>query len=317
MGTGLTSPKSITSLKVIFYARGGGFGHFNRAYAISRCLIRYQIRPLIISSSAFLPLAITESIHIIRWPGGLEPGWPELHRGLINTLHHLNPHLLVVDTFPNGPENELRPFGGPRVFIQRDTERCWNGPSIRAFPTGDGYILNRSPEELLPRSQARQYLRALKEQPLVLIAHNGNPAETTAFFWRLLKVLEPIDCQIRLASLLPCPRPEWQQYWVQHFPLSEWLNGVDLLIGGGGYNLVAEARSYGVPVLLTAFDRPIDRQAQRIQSLPHFHSHHTTSYLREHIQTILSQPRPIPEQSCQGAKKASDLIVNLLHQPAL
>jgi len=313
----LTLPESLETSKIVFYARGGGVGHFNRAYAITRCLLNHGIKPLIISSSAFLPLAFSEQIQLLRWPGGLENNWPELQEVLLPTIKKLSPDLLIVDTFPEGPENELQSYQGARFFIQRDAEHSWHGPGIHARPEDHGYIINRSPEELLSRAQARQCLRAETNQPLILLTHNGNPAETTAFFWRLLKTLEPLNVSIRMASLLPCPRSEWQPYWIQHFPLSEWMNGVDLLIGGGGYNLVAEVQAYGVPALLTAFERPIDQQAQRIQNLPHFHAHHTAASLRNQIQKILSSPRPTPESRCNGAQKAAELILNLLQSPAL
>lgn len=311
METGLTLPSPTTS-KVVFYARGGGFGHFNRAYAITRYLLHHGINPLIISSSAFLPLAFMEPIQLLRWPGGLENSWPELQHELLNTLLKLSPELLVVDTFPEGPENELRSYHGPRFFIQRDIKRAWQGAGISAWPEADGLVINREPNELLSAAQAKQCLRAEPHKPLILLAHNGNPAETTAFFWRMLKTLEPLNVCIRMASLLPCPRSEWQPLWIQHFPLSEWMHGVDLLIGGGGYNLVAEARAYGVPALFTAFERPVDQQAQRIQALPHFFAHHSVHDLREQIQNLLNTARPTPESHCYGAPKAADLILNLL-----
>lgn len=334
MGTGLTSPEpgkaNKYSPKIVFYARGGGLGHFNRAYAISRHLQRQQLFPLIFTSSALLPLTLQEGLRILRWPGDLEntslqhsalerSPWDDLSSQALKILQHLAPDLLVVDSFPNGPEQELAEWHGPRLFIQRDASPSWEGPSVYAQPEGDGYILNRDLDELLPRAQARQWWQVTDQRPLIVVAHNGNPAETTAFFWRIQKALAGLDAHLRLASLLPCPRPEWQSIWCSHFPLSEWLHGIDLLIGGGGYNLVAEVQGFGVPALLTAFERPNDQQWQRIQSMPHFSAHDSSEQIRTQVLQALAAPRPhaLPEQKgahC-SAQKIQDLITRLRRDP--
>lgn len=318
---GLTLPERLVGSRILLYARGGGIGHFNRAYAIARQLSFRGLDPLIVCSTAFLPLILSEPLQIVRWPGrleqgGTEPNWPQIARALPAMLAQLEPDLLVVDTFPEGPEWELHAFlssfAGPRLLIQRDADLSWVAPCFKPYPGAGGYILNRAPCELLPRAQARSWLGAKGERPLVLVAHNGNPAETQAFFWRLLQVLQPLDCTVRLASLGPCPRPEWQALWVRHFPLSEWLRGVDLLIGGGGYNLVSEVRAYGIRALLTAFERPVDQQALRIADLPHFSTQTSVQALRTQIQTLLEAPPPAPEIECQGAEKVADQVLNLL-----
>lgn len=260
---------------------------------------------------------------MIRWPAP-QPQWPELTREHLSQLvRQLQPTLLVIDSFAQGPEQELADLpalpGLQRLLIAREPLTAAqlaaaDLPVITALPEADGYILNREPQELLPRPQARQWLRASAEQPLVVIAHNGDPFETTAFFQQMLRVLAEQPYQLRLASGLPCPRPEWQNLWLQHYPLSEWLRGVDLLIGGGGYNTVAECQAHGVRGLFCAFERPLDRQDLRIATLPHFSRWQAAAELQALVAKSLGQPPPEPAapEQLQGATRAAALIAERL-----
>jgi len=300
--------------RILFYARGGGIGHFNRAYAIARQFLRVRSADcLIATTSALAPLVTQPGIDVLRWPAAESPWTPDFLRALPQLLAQLQPDLMVVDSFPEGPENELSGIEIPRLLIQRDPglpPQVW--PVVQAWPGADGLILNRQPAELLPRDLARQWLDARSEHPLVLIAHNGDPFETTSFMQRVLTALETLPVEIRLASCLPCPRPEWQALWIRHYPLSEWLRGVDCLIGGGGYNLVAEARAYGLRSLHLAFERPIDQQWQRIQGLPQVSMMASAQTIREAVQTLLEQLPPAPELACAGAVVAAQRIHDLL-----
>lgn len=311
-----------TRPRIVFYARGGGLGHFNRAYAIARQVLRLQTCDcLIVTTSVLAPLALQAGIEVLRCPGAASPwlaGWLRL---LPEALEQFQPDLLVVDTFPQGPENELDGLDLPRLWIQRDADltaivdqaannSVWS--VLQAWPEADGLIINRQPEELLPRVLARQWLGADSDLPLVLIAHNGDPFETPGLMQRLLTALEPLPVEIRLASRLPCPRPQWRSRWLDHYPLSEYLQGVDLVIGGGGYNLVAEVRAYGLRSLHLAFERPIDRQWQRIQSLPHLQQYDSAETIRTTVREILRQAPPASEPACQGALVAARRILTML-----
>jgi len=306
--------------RIVFYARGGGIGHFNRAYAIARLLLRdHGWHPLILSTSAFLPMSLREALPVMRWPGAFEAqgfDWPGAVRAVLKTLQ---PELLVSDTFPEGPEQELAGLAVPHRFcLYRDPQLMLPDgvPGMVPGPADAGYILNRAPSELFAPRLARQWLRASGHKPLVLVSHNGNPAETTAFFDYLWQVLQPLEFELRLASLLPCPRPEWAPHWVTYFPLSDLLLGVDLLISGGGYNSVAEARAYGIRALFTAFERPVDRQFERIASLPHFHLQGSVSHLRSQVSDLLARERPEPVSGIAGAEYAAACLFQLVQNAA-
>ncbi len=301
--------------RLLFYARGGGIGHFNRAYAIARqCLRQQAVDCLIATSSALAPLVTQPGIEVLRWPAANSPWAAGFLAALPELINQLQPDLMIVDSFPEGPDNELCGIDLPRLVIQRDAElKTKDWPVIQAWPEADGLILNRQPAELFPRALARQWLGAQSDRPLVGIAHNGDPFETTGMMQRLCQALEGCELELRLASRLPCPRPEWQPLWISHYPLSEWLNGVDLLIGGGGYNLVAEARAYGLRSLHLAFERPIDRQWLRIQNLAQIRSIDSAQHIRETVQARLQQAPPEPVLDCQGAAAAARRIQDLLN----
>lgn len=299
--------------RIVLYGCGGGIGHFNRVYAIARELRRHpQLQPIILTTTPFVPLALAEPIPIWRLPSCSETQSLALPRPrhMQQLLNDLNPHALVVDTFPLGLADELADWlpdwHGIKVLIQRDMTQspprdCYQAV-FQPDETGIGWILNRQSHELWPRSQVLPYLHITDEQPVILVAHNGEPVETRGFFQQMYYALAEQPWHLRFASLCPIPDPRWGQLLLHHYPLSEWLAGVDLVIGGGGYNLVAECRVFGKRRLLRAFERPIDRQADRLHHEPHFFETTPAVTLREWITGQLTQPPPEPSANGQGAQ---------------
>jgi hypothetical protein len=179
---------------------------------------------------------------------------------------------LVVDSHSNGVWQELPDIWpelhAKKIFLRRDAQipqaTLPYDLSWLLTPDADGWLLNRQTYELKSRAQALALLRAEPNLPVVLLAHNGPPPETQAFFLRAFLALQTLPLQLRLVSLAPPGLPELLPLWLSYFPLSELLNGVDLLIGGGGVNLMAESRVFGKRSLFCAFERPIDQQALRI-----------------------------------------------------
>ena len=90
------------------------------------------------------------------------------------------------------------------------------------------------------------------------------------------------------------------------------MNGFDLIIGGGGYNLVAECRSYGKKALFRAFPRPFDDQAKRIQSHEIFYDYTSPKALQKQIETQLQSSTPHAEKKCFGANTIAQKIYEVL-----
>lgn len=294
---------------LVFYACGGGIGHFNRAYAIARLFKRKapDWRVVLLSTSPFVP-PVLEDISVMRLLSVNECQRESLsfETQIHQVLHLLQPKALVVDTFSQGIQQELTSWNPscPRIWVQRDLSPEADAALVlRPYPDQEGWVINRFPHEVLPPLQARQKLGA-DERPLVLAVHNGSPAETGAFF-TLLKQACPENVTLRFASLLPHLGD------LSYYPLSELLHGADLVIGGGGYNLVAETQALGVPALYFAFERPVDQQLQRVAAFAPLRPDASPQVVRDRILQALQIPRPKP-QAATGAQVMADKIWDFL-----
>lgn len=302
-------------MKLLLYARGGGMGHLNRAYSIAMALKPYQIEPLILTTSALVPSLLYEQLSVLHWPTSVHSGWSQSlstdHiRAVVQTLE---PDLMVVDTFDNGPENELLNLPFAKLIVQRDGLTPHSDRHLLANAHGLGYVLNTPPKVLVHSRLAHDFWGTVPDgAPLIVVAHNGDALETRAFFEQVLYYLEDTAYQVRLASLLPCLKPEWRSIWCSPYPLSTWYRAVDLLIGGGGYNLVAEAQCYGVRGYFRAFERPVDLQWERIQKKSVFYEGMARDAFLDDVQTLLQKPLPLPNPACQGAESIAKVIVEYL-----
>lgn len=299
-------------MKLLLYARGGGMGHLNRAYSIAMALKPYGIEPLVLTTSTLVPACVYDQLSLLRWPV-LADSASRVHiRAMIQGFA---PELLVVDTFDNGPENELENLPFAKLIIQRDGKMPRSPRHLLVNPLGLGYVLNTPRAALASPEHARAFWRVDPQgAPLVVLAHNGDALETRAFFEQVLHHFSGTAYQLRLASLLPCLKPEWRAIWCSPYPLATWFSGVDLLIGGGGYNLVAEAQCYGVRGYFQAFERPVDRQWERLQSETSFYAGIASTVFLETVQVLLSKPapEPLPLLACQGAEVVAKVIAEHL-----
>ncbi len=261
--------------RLLFYALGGGTGHLNRAYALARRVKRHlpAVTPLILSSAPIIPPFLQEGLSLLRLPSVSEHQATGLHPRWVQTLlRDYQPDVLVVDSHSQGVWQELEEIWpelqGQKIFLRRDANiRPATLPydlSWLLTPEAEGWLLNRQRDELKSRAQALALLKADPDLPVVLLAHNGPPPETQAFFLRAYLALQALPLQLRLVSLAPPGLPELLPLWLSYFPISELLNGVDLLVGGGGVNLLCESQAFGKRSLFCAFERPIDRQNLRI-----------------------------------------------------
>lgn len=295
-------------------------GHLNRAYAIGCALKQtHGITPLVLTTSSFLPQAITGALPIVRWPTGgfadTSP-WNHLLRDQIKSwIESLSLDALVADTFAHGPENELLGLSLPRWVIQREGQSPESTRHFLVNPQGVGYVLNTPPAQQASRLHAQRYWGVDPNgAPLLVVAHNGDTLETRSFFEWVLGHLQGAPYQVRLASLLPCLKPEWTPIWRCDYPLAHWYAGVDLLLGGGGYNLVTEARCYGLRRYLCAFERPVDRQWERIQFEPHFYWGISRADFLACIERLLAADAPaaLPSDQIQGAEQIARVLAESL-----
>jgi hypothetical protein len=269
----------------LFYALGGGLGHFARALALARAASR--------RANGHVDCTVVVNT---PWSNHLRPfiaqervDWrflsPTANRGAIGTeiakiVASRAWDLLIVDTFPRGLGGELAPLldglGCPRVLVHRDLEpRYVEERRIESFvaehydlllaPGERGPLadmaecqqtapwLMRDADELLARDEARAAFGATTAASLVLVSAAGRPEELP-FLRAVADALASPSRHVVFSSLAHGG----------HFPLLERLAGVDVIVGGGGYHTVAEARATGTPLVGIALPRRYDRQARRL-----------------------------------------------------
>ena len=272
----------------LVYALGGGWGHLTRAAALAR-VARRPVRILTNSPYAGEVRARLAELDIVA----LDPE-RSAARARQEALRHVQASqaaCLIVDTFPRGLGGELATllpeWGALRVLIHRDLNPAYvrekalgefvrsnydlvirPGPAEAAPLAGLPQVrmtapwLIRSAHELPSREAARSLL-GVEARQCVLVCAAGNRDEQ-AWYGSLTQALSAAlqGVAVRCASpLCPpgCPAEAWFRYW----PAMDLLSGVDLVVGGAGYNTVNECLACGVPLIARAWPRKYDRQSLR------------------------------------------------------
>jgi hypothetical protein len=214
---------------------------------------------------------------------------------VLHYLQHFDYQCLIVDTFPRGLGGELLSFLPSlpstisRVLIHRDLNPDYvQAKAIRPFVQhhydqilipGEG---DRVPLADLPQTQhtdpwlicsadelpdpatARSQLRLQTiTQPTVVVCVAGNLSEQHQLGELATRLAMALP-QVAVRCLAPvCPPTCLPNLWVAHYPAIEVLQVADVVVGGAGYNTVAECQALGVPLVAFAFARLYDRQAHR------------------------------------------------------
>ena len=281
---------SVTGQCWKIYALGGGLGHFHRALVLGRAIVVQGHSVEILTNSRFAP-------HI-PWQtelgelGGVSFIHPEKSPEYTSTavtewLLTGGFDRLIVDTFPRGLAGELSGLLAemtvPKVLIHRDLnpEYIKQHDVEKAVAQFDQLILPgegapfadmlnarrtepwfiRDPQELLSADQSRLQLgmKTDDSRRLLFVCSTGRAEEEKQFKSVTDELKQSLEgwC-VRLAS--PISGAAELTVW----PLLPLLNGVDALVGAGGYNLVNEARATGTPLFAFAQERRYDRQHVRL-----------------------------------------------------
>ncbi len=259
----------------LIYALGGGWGHLHRALCLGRLAVRQGIEVKVLSNSPYLPFVDSQGVELIRAP--LEPA-ESILQWFLKTPHDR----LIVDTFPQGLFNELKPsFTVPTILIHRGIRSDVRFGSLfdRVIIPGEKanlpfeYLpqtrktapwLIRSPDELPSVEVARAILRVEEKPKTILIVTSGKLAEQAFYIELCHRVAANFpDFQVRYLAPMPLPGVP-QSYWVRHYPGIELLSAVDIAIGSGGYHMVNECSALNVPLISIPFEREFDNQEDRI-----------------------------------------------------
>ena len=251
----------------LIYAFGGGWGHLTRAVALAR--VAQRDRPVRILTNSPYAACITDPVDIV-------PCSDAAH-----AIAESRPECLIVDTFPRGLGGELAGVLGtvdaPTVLVHRDLNpRYVAAKSLREFVAahydlvlvpgrGEGSQFGDLPMAVetppwLVRS-ADELRIAPREESCILVCAAGKPDELD-WYGAVVRALLDARARVRcVAALRPSQCPE--ECWIRHWPAMELFGCASVVIGGAGYNTVAECLAWGVPLVARAWTRKYDRQERR------------------------------------------------------
>ena len=303
-------------MRLLFYATNGlGLGHVTRLLTIIRAIRRqdpsHEI--LFVTRCEAGPYPKEDDVFTLRIPGpararssGLTPKsyYQMVHLLLWQAASSFDPHLLVVDTFPAGPEEELTPLMKwpiRKAFVYRDSraDAC-NSPDFRKFldPYQTILVAHDAGTVRLPdflkkdprvhftgvisdgtgqtddggkkRKEVRDRL-GLSGEPtaLVTMGGGGDPEAmrilpTVTGWFRRKGVPFLVATGPLLREIPPCITA---REWFPAWPLAPWLPGFDMAVSSAGYNTVSELRSAKIPSLLIPFARDLDDQEKRVSEV--------------------------------------------------
>ena len=313
----------------LIYALGGGLGHFHRAIAMGRAATSRGHYIKILTNSRFANLIpwkneIKKNTEVKIIPHSANPR--ETIQQIYNNLNYDDYDRLIVDTFPRGLAGELpaliEGIRKPKILVSRyikpsyienfnlfeeikKYDLIFSIEQIAPFAnytnsiSTDPWLICNS-NELLSKIMARCRLKIdpKDNRPLIVVCGTGNHSDID-YFNSLTKKLkfEIKDWIVRLTS--PIPNVGDLNAW----PLLQLMQGIEVLVGAGGYNIVHESRATGTPLLALPKVRLYDNQLKRLKNSETFKSiNHLIDQLPLH---------PSPNKSIEfknGVVQAAKLI---------
>ncbi|MEQ9498252.1 MAG: hypothetical protein RIT81_15375 [Deltaproteobacteria bacterium] len=313
----------------LYYALGGGLGHLTRAVALARKAARRGIEVEILTNSPFASAVATSGFaRLRRFPVDVAP------ERVRDTVQTTSCDALIVDTFPRGLGGELATLLDeltvPKVLVHRDLDPRY----VRDVGLADHvarYALVLVPGEDAPFASARNAVRtapwltldaselmapdaarrALDADGRVVAVLASGRMEEGAMYARIAARIDAaLDVDVRLlAPTLRDDLSEARALW----PFLAYVRGVDVIVGGGGYNTVQEARATQTPFVGVAMPRKYDRQHVRLRS----DERSTEEAIIERVARRLRTPRRDAPQYDNGATEAVALIAARLAERPL
>lgn len=329
------------------YALGGGLGHLNRSLSLARQAARYSINCIVLTNSPHIELvrnsllwqeSISQLVELRIVPTDTTP--ETLPDFVADQFNHTSFSRLVVDTFPRGIAGELAqllPILNARersVLVARDISPQY----IQQFQLSDfaelnyGLVISPGDHDLswTPHSYLRTepwLIRDFEEMTTksstdcesgILVCCSGKPAEH-AFFEQLLTVvaLQFPNEQISNLCANECTArkdgfetvPSLRRY-CGAWPGMDIIEKARVVVGAAGYNLVAECKSLGVPLIAVPQRRLYDRQDLRAREAARHVALNETEVIAAltDLLPILPKSRKIPLY-VNGALQAAELIL--------
>lgn len=322
---------------ILYYALGGGLGHLTRGLALARHLARRGGPPLAILTNCGIRLP--EAATVLQLPTHPEPQAAELSALVRELVLALRPAVLAVDAFPAGILGELPPVLSElpcrKAAILRRLQPEWIERWRLPHLLGEAYdaaalvepgadfgglpaslrridarpVLIRDADELLPDHLAREKWAATGARRMVCAVSTGTRPGDQGLLGTARKAALAAfpDAEVCFATPFPGGMPAGD--YVNHYPLMEWLAGVDLVIGPCGYHLCHETAAVGVPAIFIPQRRLYDDQWARAAGRAVARS---PQELQATIGELLhdTAPRPTPVYE-NGAAEVACLLAEL------
>jgi len=302
-----TSPER--ALRILLVANDGfSAGHVVRTVAIARALSRrararsIETRLLLCTTSEAEAFFAREPLAVVRLPApaaARRAGFSDAERRrlvratLEGACTSYGPDLVVVDTFPSGPHDELAGLAlgrAKRALVRRsvtsgrELEAGLDGYHLAvvaddpvACPLGLSLPVVRVPaitagetDELLNSGAARAALGLPRGARVLLVASGGGGddqarARAEAVAASLLRLVPDVVVAVARGPLAPegPPSEDPRLRTLRVAPLWRHLRAFDGAIAAAGYNTAHELAKAGVPAVLFAQARPFDDQAAR------------------------------------------------------
>jgi hypothetical protein len=217
---------------------------------------------------------------------------------VVDIIKSTSVDVLVVDTFPRGLAGELADLlpgiGCRKVLVHRDLNPRYAtsvgvadaarqfdrilvpGESApfetypQAIRTAPWFI--RDAHELLTRAEARRLLAAQSNSlPIVAVIGCGRAGELEQMRCLGIELTRALCSVANVRFVTPCVHcetsgsdPRTRLTTVNVWPFLKVVRAVSVVVGGGGYNTVHEARATRTPLVALARPRLYDRQQCRL-----------------------------------------------------
>ncbi len=329
------------------YALGGGLGHLNRSLSLARQAGRCGISCVVLTNSPHVGLvrnsllwqeSLSKTVELRVVPS--DTTHETLPEFVANQFKRTSFSKLVVDTFPRGIVGELAQLlplldeSAQRILVARDlTPQYIQQFQLRDF-VEPNYGLVISPEDhcsaWTPHSSLRTKSWLMRDFDEMIAkssidCHSGilvccsGKAEEHAFFEGLLKMVAQQFPSEQISSLcadeLASPNDQLGtvgsvRRYDKTWPGMDIIGKAKVVIGAAGYNLAAECRYLGVPLIAVPQWRLYDRQELRARETAHH-----VAFNEAEVITLLTDLLPkLPESRkipyyVNGALQATELIL--------
>ncbi len=311
-------------------ALGGGTGHLLRAIAFARAAATRGHRTRILASSPFTELlarSLAPPGTAVDRAAGSEMVMRSQARAWIGAF---DDEALIVDTFPRGVVGELdgAPWRCPRLLVHRDLTDAYalrrevsdaaaafdaivapgesgpwaTQPGARITATAPWLIAATERIEERGRARAALGVEEADRRPVVAVVTTSTDDDALAL-GRLGRALaEELRERVHVVVVDLHERGA-------PVPLARLMSGIDLVVGGGGYHLVHEARATATPLCALPAPRTYDVQSRRLRSGERARD---LEDVARRIRAVSPRTAPPPSSIVDGAAEGVQVVEELV-----